>query len=297
LGALGSNAGYANTAIGRGALAANDNAGGNTALGYIALSNNISGTDNVAIGSQALETNATGSLNTAIGKNANVASDGISNSVAIGANAIVTASNTIQLGSDGSGSHTAITNVKTSGNITAASYIKSGGTSSQFLMADGSVSSGPSGVVSGSGTLNYLPKFTDTSIFGNSNIYDNGTNVGIGTNDPLSKFQIGGNGGFDLNLKFDAADNVMSVKYGFREEQWRLKTSTNSGVLTPFVFSLYNGDTDSDDTRLTISRTSVDVPNILNVTGNTYGSNASFSGNLLVNTNQLSVNTTTNRVG
>jgi hypothetical protein len=146
LGALESNAGYANTAIGRGALAANDDAGGNTALGYVALSNNISGTDNVAIGSQALETNATGSLNTAIGKNANVASDGISNSVAIGANAIVTASNTIQLGSDGSGSHTAITSVKTSGNITAASYIKSGGTSSQYLMADGSVSEGMASV-------------------------------------------------------------------------------------------------------------------------------------------------------
>src|SRR5690606_3325416 len=292
LGALGSNAGYANTAIGRGALAANDNAGGNTALGYIALSNNISGTDNVAIGSQALETNATGSLNTAIGKNANVASDGISNSVAIGANAIVTASNTIQLGSDGSGSHTAITNVKTSGNITAASYIKSGGTSSQFLMADGSVSSGPSGVMSGSGTLNYLPKFTDTSTLGNSNIFDSGTNVGIGTDAPSSKFQIGGEGNFDLNLKFDASNNEMSLKYGFRAQQWRLKTSTNSGVLTPFVFSHYDGTT--DNTRLTITNNSVDVPNNLNITGNTIGSNASFFGNLLVNTNQLSVNGTTN---
>ncbi|WP_111309043.1 beta strand repeat-containing protein [Confluentibacter sediminis] len=146
LGALGSNAGYANTGIGRGALAVNVDGGGNTALGYIALSNNISGTDNVAIGTQALATNSTGSQNTAIGKHADVASDGISNSVAIGANAIVTASNTIQLGSDGSGSHAAITSVKTSGNITAASYIKAGGTSSQFLMADGSVSTGASAV-------------------------------------------------------------------------------------------------------------------------------------------------------
>jgi hypothetical protein len=43
------------------------------------------------------------------------------NSVAIGANAFVTASNTIQLGSDGSGSYPAITNVNTSGVITSGS--------------------------------------------------------------------------------------------------------------------------------------------------------------------------------
>ncbi|MFB0903612.1 MAG: hypothetical protein QMB11_04465, partial [Nonlabens sp.] len=101
LGALSNNAGYANTAIGRGALASNNTNGGNTALGYIALSNNISGADNVAVGTQSLETNISGSENTAIGKHADVASDGISNATAIGANATVNASNKIQLG-DGS---------------------------------------------------------------------------------------------------------------------------------------------------------------------------------------------------
>jgi hypothetical protein len=49
--ALENNEGYANTAIGRGALASNVN-GGNTALGYVALVNNVSGSDNVAVGSQ-----------------------------------------------------------------------------------------------------------------------------------------------------------------------------------------------------------------------------------------------------
>src|SRR5690606_15836649 len=125
------------------------------------------------------------------------------NSTAIGFQAVASGNNTVQLGNSN------ITLVNTSGAITSGgiitgtSIVKVGGTSSQFLMADGSVSSGPSGVVSGSGTLNYLPKFATASTLGNSSIYDNGTNVGIGTNDPLSKFQIGGNGGFDLNLKFD----------------------------------------------------------------------------------------------
>ncbi|SHN01717.1 hypothetical protein SAMN05216269_110139, partial [Flavobacterium xinjiangense] len=142
LGALESNAGYANTAIGRGALALNDNGNGNTALGYTALSNNISGVDNVSIGSSTLSNNTSGSGNTAIGNRADVATDGITNSVAIGANAIVTASNTIQLGSDGTGSHSAITDVKTSGSLTAAGYKIPTGTSAQFLMADGTISTG-----------------------------------------------------------------------------------------------------------------------------------------------------------
>ena len=141
LGTLANNAGYANTGVGRGVLASNGAAGGNTALGYIALSNNVSGTDNVAIGTQSLQLNVSGSQNTAIGKNADVAANGISNSVAIGANAIVTSSNTIQLGSDGTGSHAAITDVKTSGAITAASFKVAVGTAAQFLKADGTIDS------------------------------------------------------------------------------------------------------------------------------------------------------------
>jgi hypothetical protein len=38
--------------------------------------------------------------------------------------------------------------------------------------------------VTGTGTTNYLPKFTGTTTIGNSQIFDNGTNVGIGTNSP-----------------------------------------------------------------------------------------------------------------
>jgi hypothetical protein len=51
MGALENNEGYANTAIGRGALASNVANGGNTA--HVALVNNVSGSDNVAVGSQA----------------------------------------------------------------------------------------------------------------------------------------------------------------------------------------------------------------------------------------------------
>ena len=45
-------------------------------------------------------------------------------------------------------------------------------------------------VLVGSGTTNYLPKFTGTTALGNSLIYDNGTSVGIGTTSPLNKLSI-----------------------------------------------------------------------------------------------------------
>jgi hypothetical protein len=48
--------------------------------------------------------------------------------------------------------------------------------------------------VGGSGTTNYIPKFTGSSTIGNSLIYDNGTTVAIGTTSPLSdnKLQVEG---------------------------------------------------------------------------------------------------------
>lgn len=46
--------------------------------------------------------------------------------------------------------------------------------------------------ITGTGTTNYLPKFTGTSTLGNSLIFDNGTNVGIGTTSPTEKLEVVG---------------------------------------------------------------------------------------------------------
>ena len=51
------------------------------------------------------------------------------------------------------------------------------------------------GKVGGSGTTNYVPKFTASGTIGNSFIFDNGTNVGIGTNSPAAQLDVtAGNG-------------------------------------------------------------------------------------------------------
>lgn len=47
--------------------------------------------------------------------------------------------------------------------------------------------------VTGTGTSNYLSKFTGTGTIGNSQLYDNGTSVGIGTISPSAKLHVIGN--------------------------------------------------------------------------------------------------------
>lgn len=49
---------------------------------------------------------------------------------------------------------------------------------------------GGGGSIAGSGTTNYIPKFTSSSAIGNSQIFDNGTNVGINTITPTNKLDV-----------------------------------------------------------------------------------------------------------
>jgi hypothetical protein len=76
-----------------------------------------------------------------------------------------------------------------SSSVTATSFIKTGGTSSQYLMADGSVTTS-SGGVSGSGTTNYISKWNGTTSLANSQIFDNGTQVTVGSNVAMYKFAV-----------------------------------------------------------------------------------------------------------
>lgn len=140
------NNGTQNAAFGVTALTDNVDGSYNTANGYSALRGNTDGNWNTAIGRSALANKTTGSYNTAIGATADILYDdrmnNLSNSTAIGYGAIIRASNTIQLGADGSpGSNTtAITNVKTSGTLTAGAitYPNTAGTNGYYLTTDGS---------------------------------------------------------------------------------------------------------------------------------------------------------------
>ena len=105
----------------------------NTAIGYASLYSNLTGQHNTALGVSALTANTSGIQNTAVGQLALSNNINYNNATGIGFNAQVTGSNQIQLGD------ALIDSVKTYGSIKSKSFVKIGGDSSQYLMADGSV--------------------------------------------------------------------------------------------------------------------------------------------------------------
>jgi len=76
------------------------------------------------------------------------------------------------------------------------------------------------GGVGGSGTTNYLPKFSATTTLANSQIFDNGTNIGIATATPdaTARVQINKTDGYGLYLNYN--------------------TSTGSGVSTTALYAI-----------------------------------------------------------
>jgi hypothetical protein len=66
-----------------------------------------------------------------------------------------------------------------------------------------------------SGTTNYLSKFTGSTTLGNSLVYDNGTNVGIGTTSPSNKLQVAnGDMSITTGYSFILADTDTNWRLG-----------------------------------------------------------------------------------
>lgn len=65
--------------------------------------------------------------------------------------------------------------------------------------------------VSGSGTVNYVPKFSATSSIANSQILDNGTKIFINgaTDDGFSNLLLKGSANFNLNANFNPSGNIL----------------------------------------------------------------------------------------
>jgi hypothetical protein len=75
----------------------------------------------------------------------------------------------------------------------------------------------PSGNISG--TTNYLSKFTGTNTLGNSLLFDNGTNVGIGTTNPAARLQLDGMGNANATaIRIEGSDyrnrDILFTEFG-----------------------------------------------------------------------------------
>ena len=250
------------------------------------------------------------------------------------------------------------------GSVTANSFIKSGGTSSQFLKADGSVDSTsyvPSGrtitingttqdlsanrtfnvgtvtsvtassplassggttpnitiqqasgsqsgflsstdwttfnskqnaltnPVTGTGTTNYLSKFTGSTTIGNSQVIDNGSQVGIGIN-PQARLQVfGGTGAYPTlgtnvtnSLFISRNDGLLGTYFGYAADgngwiqQMRNDSATAYNlVLQPVGGNLLVGTTSDNGARLQVSG---NVTTTGNIAINNSGFTAAYIG-------------------
>jgi len=97
---------------------------------------------------------------------------------------------------------------------------------------------GGGGSIAGSGTTNYVSKFTSSTAIGNSQIFDNGTNVGVGTASPAAKLNIETGGAVTL-IKQTAAslsngvyaldiDNLSHSSNMTAAGAFRIQTNSNS---------------------------------------------------------------------
>ena len=204
-----------NTAVGASSLIANTTGSSNSALGYVSLTANTTGTLNSALGNLALTNNTTGANNTAIGYSSLAGNTTGSSNVAVGYTAgnfvnagtdNITSGTSVYLGSDtrasasgnqneivigyegrGNGSNTvtignsSIANNYFIGNIRGGAFIKLGGTSAQFLKADGTVDSN----TYGSGTVTSVAAIT----LGTTGT-DLSSTVANGTTTPIITLQV-----------------------------------------------------------------------------------------------------------
>jgi hypothetical protein len=97
--------------------------------------------------------------------------------------------------------------------------------------------------VTGTGTTNYIPKFTASSTIGNSQIFDNGTNVGIGTTSATDSYSFGkaldmhGSNGAALYMRYATHPTVQFGMIGYDRTGLGLYLSTNNALPITFYTS------------------------------------------------------------
>jgi hypothetical protein len=119
------------------------------------------------------------------------------------------------------------TPITTSGTITLAIATASGSQQGLLSSTDWTTFNNKQNAltnpVTGTGTTNYLPKFTGASTIGDSQVFDNGTNVGIGTASPTTKLSVyAATGGSTTGLTVNGSSNMLNL-FG--------SSSTGAGVI------------------------------------------------------------------
>jgi hypothetical protein len=198
------------------------------------------------------------------------------------------------------------------GTLNATTLVKSGGTSTQYLMADGTTST-LTNPVTGTGTTNTIPKFTGASTLGNSLITDNGTFVGINKANPTIGLDVVSGGASTANFAHSPASGGINVHnttalafarsaqvrlvngttfFGASDRSWQIINNGASATASSYILQYFDGSNFFERFRIdSAGRTGIGASSPaynLDITGtlrNTTGAAfATSSGNVLIGT-------------
>jgi hypothetical protein len=166
---------------------------------------------------------------------------------------------TLPLANGGTGTTTAQLAINAlAGAVTSGSYLRGNGTNVVMAtIAAGDVptlNQSTTGTASGSvsGTASYVAKFTGTNVVGNSLIYDNGTNVGIGTTSPADRLEV--YGATNKNVKIGtAAGGLDTSSYNPDISTLGGIIGFQTGITTDYRGSIYAYADASSNAKLAIS--------------------------------------------
>jgi hypothetical protein len=160
-----------------------------------------------------------------------------------------------------------------------------------FEDAQPPVSQGPSGV--GPGTVNRLSKFLNSSTIGDSQLFDDGTNVGVGTVSPNELLEVAGNihvSGGDRTI-FNRSNNALSIGTN-NTERIRITNTGNVGIGTTSPSAKLTVTADSLINELTIGRGSGNIDTNTAVGRTVLFNNTTGVNNTAVGRSALFSNTT-----
>lgn len=170
--------------------------------------------------------------------------------------------------------------------------------SGKVLTTNGTTTSwqAPSGIT-GTGTTNYLPKFTAASTLGDSLIYDNGTKVGVGTNTPVNTLNVftpystasssgsSANGGFRLMNATDAV--VLDMGIGINTTTWlQARDPVNYATKRDLLLNPVGGNVTVGGSNIHVALSTnsyVAANSVLGVVGNNATSASSYGIAVLAN--------------
>lgn len=206
----------------------------------------------------------------------------------------------IIVGQNGAGTNTF--SATGNGVVSGTGFIDSNSTATDALLAGGTTLSNP---VSGFGTINVIPKFSGTTTqLAGSNIYDNGTNVGIGTSNPtFGKLQIGGLGIASsddlLVLNKTSGFGRTTFNQTYDNTYYTNGKNLNISLDTTKMLTLAINNTGSDSRiifptgRMTVSGTSDNGVDELQVNGSISATSITTTVNTIKITTAVSITTAT----